>query len=218
MTTPEKNTISHGRRYLRAGLCLAAAAGLAFLVVAPFLAAPGRDNAEPAIEEGAHVTEVVIRTLDVPIARFHAWFIQAKLEDILPGSAMIPRVVGSELIDGNWGEVGARRRVLLQGGGSALEQITANDVPRYFAYKVWAIGGPGERLIRYIRGEFFVTPLPGDRTRVEWRYSFKPRTPLAQPYVSAFASLGFKPFLVSGIEAIKAAAERSAGESLKTKE
>lgn len=183
-----------------------------FLVV-PFVHAPGAGQiAEPGVEEGGYVTQIVVRTVNLPIGQFHEWFLDADLEDILPGSALIPRVVGTEMIDGTWGQVGARRRVLLHGGGSALEQITANNPPDYFAYRVWNIGGPGERLIRYIRGEFFVTSRPDGRTRVEWRYSLRPRTSLARPLVSAFASLGIQPFLESGIDAIKAGAERSVDE------
>lgn len=192
---------------LQLGL-ISSAIALIGLLVAPLIFAPGAtDKSEPAVEEGTHVTLSVSRTVDVPIDTFRAWLDGAALEDILPGSTMIPAVTGTELLAGTWGTPGATRRVLLADGSDALEAITANDWPGYFAYKVWAMAGPGQRLIRYIRGEFLLSPTQDGRTHVEWRYSFRPRTPLAYLHVSAFASLGFKPFLDSGIDAIKQQAE-----------
>lgn len=145
--------------------------------------------------------------MDEPIDTFRIWLDGAALEDILPGSSLIPAVTGTELLDRTWGEPGARRRVILADGSHALEAITANGRPGYFAYKVWVKVGPGQRLIRYIRGEFLLSPTQDGRTHVESRYSFRPRIPLACLHVSAFSSLGFKPFLDNGIDAIKQQAE-----------
>ncbi|MDB9524780.1 hypothetical protein PN498_02170 [Oscillatoria sp. CS-180] len=82
-----------------------------------------------------------------------------------------------------------------------------NQPPRYFSYKVWAIANPGRRLIRYIRGEFLLTPTAGGQTRVEWRYFLKPRSVLAYSHASLFGNLGIQPFLESGIDAIKSVGE-----------
>lgn len=181
---------------------------LALFLAAPFIYAPGLNNqSAPQLLAGTHITQIVTRTIDTPIDDFYTWFSNASLEDILPGSPMVPRVTGTELIAGTWGEVGAKRKVLLADGSTALEQIIANDPPKYFSYKVWSTGGLGQRLIRYIRGEFFLKPTSDGKTHIEWRYSFKPRSPLAYPHLTLFANLGFQPFLVSGIEAIKSGGE-----------
>jgi hypothetical protein len=180
------------------------------VLVSPFIFSPGADDrSEPEVEEGLHVTQVVIAEVDATPETFSRWLNSARLEDILPGSDMVPRVVGTEPIQGIWGRPGAQRRVLLADGSSVIEEIETNDPPGYFAYKVWGMSGPSGRLIQYVRGEFFISQAPDGRTRVEWRYSFKPRSPLGMAYVALFSSFGFRPFLESGVSAIKRGAEES---------
>lgn len=202
MTTP----VQQRRRGLALEVSLVI--GLITALASPLIYAPGaHDLTEPQVQDGLHITQTVSAEVDASPEAFSRWLNGARLEDILPGSGIVPRVVGTRPVAGVWGKPGAQRRVLLADGTSVREEITANDPPTYFAYKVWGMSGPGGKLIRYIRGEFFISEAPGSRTRVEWRYSFKPRSPLAWPYVTLFSSFGFRPFLKTGLAAIKTGAE-----------
>jgi len=183
---------------------------LLVLMIAPFVYAPGfGDDREPAERDGVHITQIVVRGVDALIADFYAWFGMVKLEEVLPGSTFLPAVVGSELIAGDWAVPGAVRRVRLADGSTALETITAADRRVYFAYKVWPEKGAGRRLVRYIKGSFHFSVLPDGRTRIEWRYTLKPRSAVGYLHASLFSALAVGPFLRSGIDAIKAAGEQA---------
>ncbi len=170
---------------------------------------PSSAIAPPPVEPGLHLTELVSGTVAAPLERLHPWLTNVALEDVLPGSALVPRVVGTEPLGGTWGEVGAARAVRLADGSRAFEAIAANDPPLRFAYTVWVTDGLPARLVRYVRGEFLFTAAAPSATKVEWRYSLRPRSGVATPLVAAYARFGIRPFLASGLAAIIARAEAS---------
>lgn len=202
------------RRHRRRNLLLAIGVPLALLValaLAPLLYAPGSADIDtpPPTRPGLEVTQVVTATIDAPRDEFLAWFNAVPLADILPGSAAIPRVVGTEMVAGTWREPGAVRRVFLADGSDVLETIEREDMPDHFAYKIWNVNGAGQRLVAYIRGAFHFTPTDDGRTHVEWRYAAKPRTALAVPHVTLYTQTAILPFLQNGLETIKLKAEQA---------
>ena len=165
------------------------------------------DGAAPEVDDGPHVVCEVEATVRRSLADFDRWFSDVKLETILEGRGAIPRVVGSELVSGVWGDPGARRRVRMADGTQVLEEILLNARPDHFAYVVWDFPGPVGACARYARGDFRMMATDGETTHVRWRYAFRPRNPLAALLLRPVVAWRFRPFMQAGIAAIRREAE-----------
>ena len=110
--------------------------------------------------------------LPLPPAEVYARLDGAALESLLPGTRRLPGVVATEpLNDIAFPAPGARRRVRLADGNSAVEQVLENRPNAYFAYQVWAYTSPEARPVHYAKGEFWYLPAAAGCT-LRWRYSF----------------------------------------------
>lgn len=86
---------------------------------------------------------------------------------------------------GNWDAPGQTRTVTLAGGGSMREELTSVDPPRSFGYTLTDIKGPLAPLVNLIEGEWIFTPA-GTGTKVTWRWTIHPRSPLTAPVLPVF--------------------------------
>ncbi|MGB3356048.1 MAG: SRPBCC family protein [Mycobacterium sp.] len=89
---------------------------------------------------------------------------------------------------GGWDTVGQSRTVLLAGGGSMREQLTAFDPPNGFGYSLTDITGPLSPLVSAIDGEWVFEPA-GTGTKVTWRWTIHPKSGLTRPALPVFGRL-----------------------------
>jgi hypothetical protein len=116
-------------------------------------------------------------TIPLPPPEVNARLDGVPLESLVQGTGRIPAVVGTEALnDVPFPSPGARRRVMLADGNTAVEEVIENRPDGYFSYKVWAYTLRAARPIEYGKGEFWYLPADhGQATIVRWRYSFKLR-------------------------------------------
>lgn len=94
------------------------------------------------------------------------------LKDQIRKSEELPGISGSHaLTAGEFGAVGTRRLNCLTDGSTLVEQVLRSD-GEYFRYIVWNYTSDKARAVSFGIGEFRYEPLPGDRTRITWSYSF----------------------------------------------
>ena len=117
-------------------------------------------------------------SIPLPPEEVYARLNSAPLESMVPGTSRIPAVVGTTpLNDIPFPNPGARRRVSLADGNTALEEVIENTPGAYFSYKVWGYTLTAARPIQYGKGEFWYLPAGNGRsTTLRWRYSFKLRS------------------------------------------
>lgn len=185
--------------------------GLCFLL-APPRGAPAYDGARPVpADDGRYVVHREVVAIDVTVEEYDAWAQRADLNAILTGDGSLPSVVRTEMIRGEWDEVGARRRVVLSDGHYAAEEVIASERPRLFRYQVWDYTNYAKLATDYAVGEFIAEEVDG-KTRLIWTYSFHERSPLTARFLRSFVGGTWGPYMKNVIVAMKAAAERSVGE------
>lgn len=89
---------------------------------------------------------------------------------------------------GDWAAPGQTRTVLLKGGGSMREQLTAVDPPHSFEYTLTGITGPMAPLVGLVEGQWRFAAA-GDRTEVAWRWTIHRRSALAAPALPVLGML-----------------------------
>lgn len=89
---------------------------------------------------------------------------------------------------GVWQQAGESRTILLTGGGTMRETLTAVDPPRSFTYTISGITGPMAPLIDHVEGAWIFTP-KGTGTNVTWRWTLHRKSALTAPALAVFARL-----------------------------
>jgi hypothetical protein len=89
---------------------------------------------------------------------------------------------------GDWQQAGENRTILLTGGGSMRETLTAVDPLRSFTYTITGITGPMATLIDHVEGAWIFTP-KGTGTNVTWRWTLHRKSALTAPALAVFARL-----------------------------
>ena len=95
---------------------------------------------------------------------------------IMPGYGVLPAVVGVENQTGAWDAIGQTRIVRLADDTTAREEITSYEAPHRFDYNVSEWSGAMKFLARRAKSEWRFSRLRTNQTRVEWRYTFVPRS------------------------------------------
>lgn len=180
---------------------------LSILLAAPFVYAPGASTKDmPPLADGLHFTRTVTRTVDVPLERLRAWLNEADINELVPGSRLLPSVTETRPLSGVWGQPNASRRVFLSNGSTVLETFIVEHSPNYSSYYFTPEDGPPRRIVNYVRGEALFTSLSDGRTHIEWRYSVKPRSSVGVPHAFLY-SVAVQGLLENVIDAIERGAE-----------
>jgi hypothetical protein len=176
-------------------LVLTACAGPAPIGTDPALTATERDAIQasaprPDIAPADQLRATTVTyTVEAPLAFMVEWHGSVPLQDLLERSGEIPNVVGTELLVGQaWAGAGVRRRVLLEGGDTALEDLLADDLPRSFHYIAWNYTADAARFVEYGVGEFSMRAIDSNTTEVTWTYAFKPRGILGRVFVGRWVN------------------------------
>lgn len=198
-------------RIVVAGVVVAVVVVLGIIrFLAPPESPPDYRGPKPEVDMDGSITHRESVLIDAPLASYVEWSSGAPLDEILRGTEDIPRVVATEPVMGVWDEVGARRRIVLEDGNYAAEQILANDGSGGFRYQVWGYTGPVPRLtIDHALGEFDVTEEAG-MTRVDWTYSFQPRVGIARPALRRFVEGAWADLMRDVLNTFKVEVERYA--------
>ena len=162
-------------------------------------------NPEP-MEELTATT--VTTSFDAPHAFMTTWFKELALEDVFLGTEEIPGVSGTDPLRGDsWDVAGARRRVLLKDGGTALEQILEAELPNRVRYVVWNYTSDAAKYVRYGVGEFRFKKA-GARTEVSWTYAFEPRGWPASWFLPGFVNGDYRAMMIQALARMKTLAEQ----------
>lgn len=108
---------------------------------------------------------------------------------LLRAAPPIPGVTGIEMLDGRAPETGARRRVLLSDGSTLREEVVALERPHRHRYR-WLDppAAPLHLLVSAAEGDWVFSG-HGERTRIDWTYTFTLTSPLLYPLALAVAWL-----------------------------
>jgi Polyketide cyclase / dehydrase and lipid transport len=149
--------------------------------------------------------------VNAPRERFLAWASGTELGDLLRGDNGLPSVVRTDPLRGDpdpgQDRTGHRRRIVLGDGHFTAEEILV-DQPDVFRYIVWGYTNYAGLLIDHAIGEFRFEPL-GERTRVSWTYSFRPRPVLARPFLSRFVHTTWARLMRDTLEAMRTGGEQN---------
>ncbi|TVR72246.1 MAG: hypothetical protein EA415_10175 [Sphaerobacteraceae bacterium] len=155
----------------------------------------------PDTNQSGYVARTDSTMVQAPVEALISWMHSNPLEDWEIDAASVPRIVRTEPLKGTWDPsqswVGARRRVVLENGHYAAEEIVA-DSNHQFKYVVWGTTNYASLLIDHAVGEFTFRDL-GDQTLVNWTYSFMPRSFLTRLPVVWFVRFIWSGFMTSGL-------------------
>jgi hypothetical protein len=172
----------------------------------------------PAGPDGSYETVIVDFDLPVPLEPFSKWFAEKgaaefsvfmtgtsshfPLPSLRSSSSAVPGAVRSDALIGSWKNVGDRRRVVFADGSSALEEITADQLPQRFQYEVWNLTNDTGRYITYALSEFRFSG--NDRgTHIRWEYSFSPKGLPDGWFISRFVHEDFRQFMEATLTAMQ---------------
>ncbi|MEO0929268.1 MAG: SRPBCC family protein [Pseudomonadota bacterium] len=182
------------------------AAGLlaAILTISPQHAVASDVPAPPELaKEERYLSNVISVTLDGDLAEVRAFMDANPLTDFLEPSGSIPKITDVVVLEGNWGDPNALRRVDLEGGYWAHERVLTNDDDE-FTYQIWDITTSAGRFINHIHGEIRFTQEESG-TKVTWSYNIKPRFFFARPSIRNYLTDDFAPFMENGLNGFAAA-------------
>jgi hypothetical protein len=176
--------------------------------VAPDMTAP------PAIaNDDNYVSHVATRTVNWDRASFRRWLEKEQMVSFLPKDQGIPGVTGTTAMRGTWGQNGSVRRVSLDNGHYAFDQVTLNQQPDLFQYQVYGFTNEAARVAQYIRAEFkYSEPSPGVTT-LQWTYSMRPNSALTKLLVESYVNNKLRPYMEAGMDNMAAAARKAAAAS-----
>ena len=113
------------------------------------------------------------------LARLEPTFDFVVGEDVLPkvltGYQLLPAVVRTSGNTGPWDSPGSLRTVHLADGTTAREQVTAYEVPRYFAYRTSDYTFALRYLATHADGQWWFEQ-HNNGTKVRWTYTFHSRS------------------------------------------
>jgi Polyketide cyclase / dehydrase and lipid transport len=189
----------------------------------PSLTTAQRDQAQreamrpPAVPGASYETVIVDFDFPVPLDQFSKWFAEKgasefsvfmtgtasrfPLPSLRSSSSAVLGAVYSDALIGSWKTVGDRRRVIFADGTSALEEMTAVQLPRRFQYEVWNLTNDTGRYINYALSDFRFSG--SDRgTHIRWEYSFRPEGLPDGWFISRFVHEDFRQFMEATLTAM----------------
>lgn len=118
----------------------------------------------------------IAATADAPIARAFDIIVPIDVPSIMPGYGPLPAVTSVEAQTGDWNAIGQTRTIRLADNTTAREEITDYEAPSQFGYKVSNWNGALQFMAREAKSEWRFSEVPANQTRIEWRYTFRPRS------------------------------------------
>jgi len=183
------------------------------LLSAPPGTPPDYSGPRPIAAADGYVTHSEQIVVDLPLRQYYEWANAQPLEAGLQEQAGIPSVVRTGILQGNWNDVGARRRVELSDGHYAVEEVIAKEDPVLFRYQVWGYTNFARFATDHAIGEFRFAEAEG-KTQVTWTYSFHARSRVASGFLANFVRNDWAAYMRQYLEYAKRASEADARERL----
>lgn len=130
-----------------------------------------------------------------PIAASHSIDIDKPLEEafhsviffdvpsIIQDHGPLPGAARVEPIKGTWREIGDSRRIILTNGSSVHEEIIKYDLNKHAAFRLSEYAAPLKQLVSQGSSVWDFEDLGDGKTRVQWTYSYIPRSAFTKPLV-----------------------------------
>lgn len=121
-----------------------------------------------------------------------------KLPEWLKKSGPVPGAVSVDLLDGSYDQIGQKRKVIFQGGASAVEQLCSRNPWANYSYKINDFSNFLKKLSNAAYGQCWFDQVDG-KTRITWVYSFTYRNFFARIFLSLFLTLAYKKFMQASL-------------------
>ena len=118
----------------------------------------------------------IAATANAPIEKAFKTIVPIDLPSIMPGYGPLPAVTGVESQIGDWNGIGQTRTIRLADNSTAREAMTLYEAPHRFGYTVSEWSGALRFLAREAKGEWEFSEISPTQTRIEWNYTFAPRS------------------------------------------
>lgn len=177
-------------------------------ILAPPSTAPDFSGPKPEIADDGYITNSEKVIIDLPLDQYLEWVETQLLEDALTGRNNVPSVVRTEIIQGSWNEVGARRMIELSDGHYVVEEVLAKEDPRLFRYQVWGFTNFARFAVDYAIGEFLHEEIDG-KTQITWTYSFHNRSALTSSFLENFVESTWAPYMQQYLHTSKENSEKA---------
>jgi len=130
------------------------------------------------------------------------WIINVPLEKVLLGTEKIARVTHSGPLSRGFGYPASRRRVVLEDGNTALEEVIEVENGKSFRYMVWNFTNSARLATDYALAEFRITENSGG-SLLTWTYSFQKKNDLTGFMLRRFVENDFTGYMQVCMNAIK---------------
>ncbi|AJY73451.1 hypothetical protein [Paenibacillus beijingensis] len=167
---------------------------------------PDFTGPRPEIAENGYITHSEEIIIDMPLDQYLAWVETQPLEAGLTGQDDIPSVARTEIIQGTWHEVGARRMIVLSDGHYVAEEVLAEN-PNLFRYQVWGYTNYARFATDYAIGEFQREEVDG-KTHIKWTYSYHKRSNLTGRFLESFVENSWGPYMRQYLQISKEQSEK----------
>jgi hypothetical protein len=121
-----------------------------------------------------------------------------ELPNWLKKSGAIPAALNAKIIKGPYNFVGAKRKVIFDGGDSAIEELMTFNPSSNYSYSITEFSDFLRFLTKEAYGQLWFDTID-DKTRITWEYSFSYRNIFARAFLSLFLSMVYKKFMKNSL-------------------
>lgn len=155
------------------------------------------------------ITISASETVNAPLAKT---FAGAAGFDVV--ATMLPHgpLPGVKTVEGHKAAYSAPRQVrqmTLTDGSSVREETTAFSPGKSFAYRIGSFTGPFKNLVAYGEAEWCFAEAGASQTKIDWTYSFTPKSALAIPVVWVIVKRLWGGYMGAALKRVKASIEKS---------
>lgn len=155
------------------------------------------------------VTTSVGITVAAPQTRVFEAAAGCELPAVFAAHRGLPGVMKVDEHKAAWSAPGQVRLLTLSDGSTVREELTAFSPPDSYAYRVSGFTGPFAALAAEGRGEWRFISLGSNATRIDWTYSFTPKSALAAPAVFFIVKALWPVWLRASLRRLKQQIERA---------
>lgn len=153
----------------------------------------------PPVAESGLVVAAAEGEFPMGAGELRAFMDANPLTEYLKPIGDIAAPVEGTVLQGNWPEEGAARRLRLEDGHYIIERILINE-PDLFKYQIWVFTNSAGHGIDQIVGEQRWIDLGPGRSRFEWDYKIKPRFFVLRPFIARMRSNTVEPYLQGAVD------------------
>ncbi|MBI1365918.1 MAG: hypothetical protein GC153_08170 [Alphaproteobacteria bacterium] len=159
------------------------------------------------------ITTSVTETLRAPLADAFAAASGCDIPSIFQAHGRIPGVIKVDEHHGPWGAVGEKRLLTLSDGSTVREELVSFAPNEEYSYRVSGFTGPFAALVSEGRGVWHFTIEGPATTRIDWTYSFTPKSFLTEPAVWFIVKALWPGYMRKALARLKSQTEKAANAS-----